>query len=367
MGVHDGHRRRMRERFRREGLDGFADHEVLELVLFDCIPNGNVNPLAHELLDTFGSLHGVLEARMDQLLAVKGVGERTAAHLATLLPLFRRYQQSVCADRKKIQNRSQASAYCLALLSGWRIERFYLLSLNADMELMGTRLIAEGSLTEVSAYPRLVVEAALNHNAHSVVFCHQPSRRFPASLGGRYPDHAASAQHPGAHGHRRAGPLHRGGRAGIQHDAAGGPEPRGAAHPPSRKRPYPGGGGQLRQAASPPEKTNESHIGGIRYHEQTAWKGTPAADAAADIAAGGNRIFPGRGGACMLAGTACTQESSPTTPLLSWGAQVEADGTLSVQLQWRLDAAYDAWEASPCLVVTCGAQRRRRTRPPRAR
>lgn len=118
MGVHDGHRRRMRERFRREGLDGFADHEVLELVLFDCIPNGNVNPLAHELLDTFGSLHGVLEARMDQLLAVKGVGERTAAHLATLLPLFRRYQQSVCADRKKIQNRSQASAYCLALLSG---------------------------------------------------------------------------------------------------------------------------------------------------------------------------------------------------------------------------------------------------------
>ena len=109
---------------------------------------------------------------MDQLLAVKGVGERTAAHLATLLPLFRRYQQSVCADRKKSQNRSQASAYCLALLSGWRIERFYLLSLNADMELMGTRLIAEGSLTEVSAYPRLVVEAALNHNAHSVVFCH---------------------------------------------------------------------------------------------------------------------------------------------------------------------------------------------------
>lgn len=172
MGVHDGHRQRMRERFRREGLDGFADHEVLELVLFDCIPNGNVNPLAHELLDTFGSLHGVLEARADQLMAVKGVGERTAAHLASLLPLFRRYQQSVCADRTRIQNRSQASAYCLALLSGWRTERFYLLSLNGDMELMGTRLIAEGSLTEVSAYPRLVVEAALNHNAHSVVFCH---------------------------------------------------------------------------------------------------------------------------------------------------------------------------------------------------
>ena len=172
MGVHDGHRQRMRERFRKEGLEGFADHEVLELVLFDCIPNGNVNPLAHVLLDTFGSLHGVLEARADQLMAVKGVGERTAAHLSSLLPLFRRYQQSVCADRKRLQSRSEATAYCQALLSGWRTERFYLLSLNADMEIMGVRLIAEGSLTEVGAYPRLVVEAALNHNAHSVLFCH---------------------------------------------------------------------------------------------------------------------------------------------------------------------------------------------------
>lgn len=50
MTVHEGHRQRMRERFCREGLDGFADHEVLELLLFDCIPNGNVNPLAHDLL-----------------------------------------------------------------------------------------------------------------------------------------------------------------------------------------------------------------------------------------------------------------------------------------------------------------------------
>ena len=67
MTVHEGHRQRMRERFCREGLDGFADHEVLELLLFDCIPNGNVNPLAHDLLDAFGSLHGVLEAQPEQL------------------------------------------------------------------------------------------------------------------------------------------------------------------------------------------------------------------------------------------------------------------------------------------------------------
>ena len=59
---HAGHRQRMRERFRQQGLQGFAPHEVLELILFYAIPQRNVNPLAHRLLDQFGSLHAVLDA-----------------------------------------------------------------------------------------------------------------------------------------------------------------------------------------------------------------------------------------------------------------------------------------------------------------
>ena len=62
-----------------------------------------------------------------------------------------------------------------------------------------------------------------------------------------------------------------------------------------------------------------------------------------------------------VVGHVCWQEqhvpqNEPYDAIIVLGAQVKADGTLSVQLQWRLDAAYDAWEASPCLVVTCGAQ-----------
>lgn len=75
-GAHDGHRGRMRERFRREGLNGFADHEALELMLFYAIPQRNVNPLAHALLERFGSFHGVLEASEEELCRVEGVGEQ---------------------------------------------------------------------------------------------------------------------------------------------------------------------------------------------------------------------------------------------------------------------------------------------------
>lgn len=72
-GEHAGHRQRMRERFLAGGLEGFADHEVLELMLFYAIPQRNVNPLAHRLLDRFGTLHAVLEAPVEELMKVEGV------------------------------------------------------------------------------------------------------------------------------------------------------------------------------------------------------------------------------------------------------------------------------------------------------
>lgn len=183
MTMHDGHRKRMRERFRADGLEGFAPHEVLELLLFYGRARGDVNPLAHTLLDTFGSLKGVLEARPEQLMTVPGIGEETATLISLMLPMFRRYSACVCQERHQISNRGEAQEYCRALLAGWRTEHFYVLCLDAANRLLGQRLIAEGSLTEVAAYPRLVIETALNYNAHSVLLCH---------------NHPAGSTHPSA-------------------------------------------------------------------------------------------------------------------------------------------------------------------------
>ena len=83
--VHAGHRARLRERFLREGLDGFSEHEVLELLLIYAIPQRDVNPLAHALIARFGSLAGVLEADAAELRQVSGVGEN-AAVLLSLMP-----------------------------------------------------------------------------------------------------------------------------------------------------------------------------------------------------------------------------------------------------------------------------------------
>ena len=172
MTMHEGHRKRMRERYRQEGLDGFADHEVLELLLFYGRARGDVNPLAHTLMDTFGSLQGVLEAKPEQLMAVNGVGEETATLISLMLPMFRRYTACLCRAKKRFDTHGEVSEYCKSLLSGWRSERFYVIGLNADQQVLGHRLISEGSAGSVQATPRLVVEAALNLNARSVILCH---------------------------------------------------------------------------------------------------------------------------------------------------------------------------------------------------
>ncbi len=171
-GEHDGHRQRMRERFQAQGLDGFAPHEVLELILFYAIPRANVNPLAHRLIDTFGSLHAVLEADVKDLTKVEGIGQNAATLLSLFGHVDRQLERSRSAARKKLRNRLEASRHCLGLLAGLREEHLYLVCLNAQMEVLQNVLIARGTLNEVPAYPRMVAEAALRANAHAVVLCH---------------------------------------------------------------------------------------------------------------------------------------------------------------------------------------------------
>ena len=170
---HLGHREKLRQRFIREnGLDHFEDHQILELLLFYANPRGDTNPIAHALLEQFGSLKGVLEARPEMLMTVNGVKETAATLISMVVPLTRVWNRCAMAEPDRIGNSREAEKYCLSILAGHRSERFYVVSLNAKCQVLGRRMISEGSLSEVSAYPRIVMETALNYNAHSVLLCH---------------------------------------------------------------------------------------------------------------------------------------------------------------------------------------------------
>ena len=171
--LHEGHREVLRNRFMKEGgFDHFEDHQILELLLFYANTRQDTNPIAHELLDTFGSLKGVLEARPEMLTTVKGIGPQAATLISMVVPLTRVWNRCAMEKPDRIGNSREAEKYCLSLVAGNRTERFYVIALNAQCNVLGRRRISEGSLSEVSAYPRLVMETALNYNAHSVLLCH---------------------------------------------------------------------------------------------------------------------------------------------------------------------------------------------------
>ena len=171
MGLHDGHRQRKRQQFLQHGLEGFTDHEVLELLLFYAIPRRDTNEIAHRLIDTFGSLRGVLSTSVERLKCVEGVGEQTALFLA-LLPAVGQY--AALEGRKEIALDSVESVgrFFLHLLRGERREVLYQVCLDAKGKLVGYSRLASGTVSMAPVSMREVVETALRCDASRVILGH---------------------------------------------------------------------------------------------------------------------------------------------------------------------------------------------------
>ena len=123
------------------------------------------------------SHHGVFMMRRDNpsqldFMLQKPSAEQQATLISMVVPLTRVWHRCAMESPVRIGNSREAESYCLSILAGERTERFYVVSLNAQCKVLGRRKISEGSLSEVSAYPRMVMETALNYNAHSVLLCH---------------------------------------------------------------------------------------------------------------------------------------------------------------------------------------------------
>ena len=147
MGMHDGHRARMKARFVRSGLDNFDDHSVLELLLFYAVPRRDVNELAHALLDHFGTLDAVFEASFEDMMCVPGVGENVAtlltliayANLATTIVAVEKHASNTPARRWL----TGIAVAVLELLAVIALTQGFLLIPNLDQAQQLARFAAE--------------------------------------------------------------------------------------------------------------------------------------------------------------------------------------------------------------------------------
>lgn len=172
MSIHSGHRKRLKERFLKEGLDNFNELQVLELLLFYCIPRQDTNPIAHALLDRFGSLAQILEAPSSELKKVPGIGDATATFLPLMSSLCRYYLVHRTSSNTILNTIEQCGSYLLPFFCGRRNEVVYLLCLDAKCKVLSCKEVGEGSVNSASVPIRRIVEMALADNATSVILAH---------------------------------------------------------------------------------------------------------------------------------------------------------------------------------------------------
>lgn len=170
--LHEGHRQRVKNRFLNEGLDAFEDHQVLEMLLFFCIPMKDTNELAHKMIREFGSLAGLFEADSKDIGRRCGVSENTAILVSLVPSLSRRYFKGKWGDKPVLNSSASAGEYAASLFSGRVYEAFYVICLDGQNRVNYSAMVHEGTLNEVTVYPRLIVEVALRHQAHSVILAH---------------------------------------------------------------------------------------------------------------------------------------------------------------------------------------------------
>ena len=171
MSVNDGHRQRLRNRMMNEGLTGFADHEVLELLLFQYLPRKDTNKLAHTLLDRFGSFAAVLDASPRELMLVDGISEVTACNIAMLKEVFQRYKKSQ-AEKISLDNVSAIIKYAQKLIADSYVEKLVVVYVDASTNLLFKEQFTSGKVNTVDVNIKDIVATAMRVKASGAVLFH---------------------------------------------------------------------------------------------------------------------------------------------------------------------------------------------------
>lgn len=171
--VHAGHRKRLRARFLKEGIENFEDHNILELLMFYSISRKDTNEEAHALINEFGSLSNVFDASYEDLCQVKGIGERTAMLIKLMPALFRKYETDKLNKNDVILNSAELVAkYTSKYFKGLTEERLYLLCLDSNAEVISFDLISSGNINSTPLNNRLITEKSFNSKAASIILIH---------------------------------------------------------------------------------------------------------------------------------------------------------------------------------------------------
>lgn len=172
-GVHDGHRERVKREFLKNGFnENTPPHKILEMLLFYSIPRKDTNEIAHDLINRFGSVAGVIDAPIEELTKVKGVSLHTASLIKLLVPVIRCYVSEKSSKKISYSNIDEVCAYLLHQYIGYTKEVFSVVSFSGSGRMLGFDVLGEGNVSEVNISVREVVETVLKRKAVCVIIAH---------------------------------------------------------------------------------------------------------------------------------------------------------------------------------------------------
>ncbi len=170
--MHDNHRQRMIERCQRTGFDSFADHEILEMLLYFSKPRCDTNETAHLLLERFGRIDNVFEATPEELMQIDGIGQRSAVLMHLIRESARRYTKAVMQNRKRFSHIREVAEYAHACFVGATTEQLYLFLFNNGMEMIDSILLTTGAINSAEIPSRMMIEKAILKKAACAVLAH---------------------------------------------------------------------------------------------------------------------------------------------------------------------------------------------------
>ena len=159
--MHENHRQRMIERCQKTGFDSFADHEILEMLLYYSKPRCDTNETAHLLLEQFGRIDNVFEATPEELTQIDGIGQHSAVLMQLIRESARRYTKAVMQNRKRYTSIHEVAGYAHACFVGSTTEQLYLFLFNNGMEMIDSILLTTGVINSAEIPTRLMIEKTI--------------------------------------------------------------------------------------------------------------------------------------------------------------------------------------------------------------
>jgi len=181
--LREGHRKRLREKFIKSGLKGFHNYEIIELLLTLGSPRKDCKPQAKEAIRRFKTLRGVLEASSEELQKIDGIGPHNAFGIKLVQEVAREFLKERILDKPICKSSKEVFDYLYYSMRDLKKEKFKVLFLNSQNQVIEVEDLFEGTLAASSVYPREIIESALKRNAASLIFAHNHPSGNPEPSG----------------------------------------------------------------------------------------------------------------------------------------------------------------------------------------